>query len=74
MSMKVKYKILYKSGAEDEIIQEASENVLQEVNDLIIECFKNGADGYLALSNGEEEGFMICLSDVSRVSVKPITD
>ncbi|QJX63058.1 hypothetical protein HLK66_16285 [Niallia circulans] len=39
MKMKMKYKILYKSGHEDEIIQEATEQEVQTINDLIITSF-----------------------------------
>ncbi|QJX62997.1 hypothetical protein HLK66_15920 [Niallia circulans] len=70
MKMKMKYKILYKSGHEDEIIQEATEQEVQTINDLIITSFNENTNGYITLGDGEKKGRAIRLADVSRVEVE----
>ncbi|MEK4827839.1 hypothetical protein NSS71_25435 [Niallia sp. FSL W8-0951] len=72
--MKMKYKVLYKNGHEDEIIQEATEKEVKNINEIIITSFNENASGYITLGDGEKKGFALRLDDISRVSVEALTE
>jgi hypothetical protein len=72
--MKMKYKVLYKNGHEDEIIQEATEKEVENTNEIIITSFFHDRDGYLSIGDGIKKGSFIRLSDVSRVSVEALME
>jgi hypothetical protein len=68
--VKVKYKILYKNGFEDGIIQEESEEVLKVINDMIYQAFSEEVGGIFTLGDSKSTGYLIRLSDVSRVIIE----
>jgi NurA-like 5'-3' nuclease len=68
--VKVKYKILYKNGFEDGIIQEESEEVLKVINDNIYQGLSEDVEGVLTFGDSKNTGYFIRLSDVSRVIIE----
>jgi hypothetical protein len=72
--VKAKYKILYKNGVQDEMVQEATEVELSEINKTVLEAFSGDREGFLTFGDGMKEGRFIRLSDVSRVSIEVIND
>jgi hypothetical protein len=69
--MQIKFKILYKNGFEDEIIQEfESEEEAKTFNQAIEKSFGDELDGIFTLGDSVSEGYYIRLSDVSRVKVQ----
>lgn len=72
--MKMKYKFLYKNGHEDEVIQEATEQEFEKMNNLITTSFFHGREGYLSVGDGDKKGSFIRLSDISRVEVESLTE
>jgi soluble P-type ATPase len=67
--MKAKYKILYKNGIEDEVVQEATEEEIKHLNETIYEALQNDVEGVITLGDGKNQGYFIRLSDVSRVMI-----
>lgn len=66
---KVKYKILYKNGFEDKIIQEADAEKIKLVNSLIHNGFQNSETGVLTFGDGLNEGYIIRIDDISRIQI-----
>lgn len=71
--MKVKYKILYKNGFEEEITQEGSDEELAEMNKVMYEAIEKDLVGVISLGNGENEGNFIRLEDVTRINMQVIS-
>lgn len=69
--MQIKFKILYKNGIEDEIIQEfESEEEAKIFNQAIEKSFGDELDRVFTLGDSVSKGYYIRLSDVSRVTVQ----
>jgi DNA-directed RNA polymerase subunit M/transcription elongation factor TFIIS len=66
---KVTYRILYKNGIEDKIIQTANEEEIKVVNNLITHAFQEGETGVLTLGNRNKEGYIIRIDDISRIII-----
>ncbi|MFJ5621977.1 hypothetical protein ACIQD3_04410 [Peribacillus loiseleuriae] len=70
--MKVKYKILYKNGVEDEIIQKESEKEITDISLVIYKAFENELGGVLTFGDGVSAGHYVQVADVSRVLINTI--
>lgn len=68
--MKIKYNILYRSGQKDEIIQEGTQEKIQEINDAVFQAFEHDLCGVITFGDEETKGYFIRVSDVSRMSIK----
>lgn len=66
---KVKYKILYRNGFQEEIIQDANEEEIKAVNNIIYNSFYEGNSGVLSFGMGSNEGYIIRIEDISRISI-----
>ncbi|WP_433958853.1 hypothetical protein [Cytobacillus horneckiae] len=71
--MKVKYKILYKNGFEEEITQEGPEKDLAEMNKVMYEAIEKDMEGVLSLGDREHEGNLIRIGDISRINIQVIS-
>jgi hypothetical protein len=66
---KVTYKILYKNGIEDKIIQEINEEQISNVNNVVYSTFNEGRNGVLTFGDGDKEGYIIRIDDISRINI-----
>lgn len=73
--MKIQYYILFKNGVKEKIIvQNASEEEIENFNHNVKEGFTNNASGALTLGDGKIEVFFVRLDDVSKISMKIINE
>ena len=66
----VEFSILYKNGHEDVIKQQATDEQYEGVTNTITEGFTEDQLAMITFGNGEDNGYFIRLSDVSRVKVR----
>ena len=66
----VEFSVFYKNGHEDVIKQQATEEQYEEVINTFTESFKEDCPAIITFGNGEDEGYFIRLSDVSRVKIR----
>ena len=75
--MKVKFNILYKTGHQDEIIQEVTEEneaSIERLVETIQTGFKENMNGAITFGDGLTGGYFIRLADVSRIKVGIISE
>lgn len=75
--MKVKFSILYKTGHQDEIIQEVTEEnevSIGRLVEIVQDGFKENMNGVITFGDGLTGGYFIRLADVSRIKVDIISE
>ena len=68
--IKARFLVLYKSGHEDVIEQEATEEDFEQIVSFIRRGLKDEMNGLLTFGDQAEQGHFIRLSDVSRVKME----
>ncbi|MBW3114213.1 hypothetical protein KYJ26_20305 [Bacillus sp. MCCB 382] len=67
--MIIKYNLLYKSGKEDVLTQEANESEHAAMAETIEKGFRQDLHGVLTFSDGEGQSTFVRLSDLSRANL-----
>ncbi|MED4917574.1 hypothetical protein [Geobacillus thermodenitrificans] len=72
--MLVRFSLLYKSGYEDVIEQEANMGNVRQVLDVIRRALSGECDGLLTFGDQEKQGYFVSVGKLSRVKVELMKD
>lgn len=65
--MKIRYELLFKSGAKEKVVQEATDEEHGGIMQIVSDSFQNDLNAVITFGDGKKAGRQVRVSDLSQV-------